>query len=87
MEIPAAPDLTLFIFRQRFSGCEAPEEDARNQALLEKINKRQRIMLTGTIVDGRFYLRMCILHLRTDHSRLDEALSIISNALKELREG
>ena len=43
-------------------------------------------MLTGTIVDGRFYLRMCILHLRTDHSRLDEALSIISSALKEFRE-
>ena len=87
VEIPAAPDLTLFIFRQRFSGCEASEEDARNQALLEKINRQQRVMLTGTIVDGRFYLRMCILHLRTDHSRLDEALSIISSALKELREG
>ena len=42
VEIPAAPDLTLFIFRQRFSGCEASEEDARNQELLEKINRQQR---------------------------------------------
>ena len=86
VEIPVAPDLSLFMFRQRFENCKPAEEDARNQALLERINRDQRVMLTGTIVDGRFYLRLCILHLRTDHARLDEALAIISDALEENRE-
>ena len=87
VEIPVAPDLSLFMFRQEFENCKPAEEDARNQRLLERINQDRRIMLTGTIVDGRFYLRLCILHMRTDHARLDEALSIISDALEENREG
>ena len=85
VEIPVAPDLSLFMFRQEFENCKPAEEDARNQRLLERINQDRRIMLTGTIVDGRFYLRLCVLHLRTDHARLDEALSIIAGALEENR--
>ncbi|MFP6739432.1 MAG: aminotransferase class V-fold PLP-dependent enzyme [Planctomycetota bacterium] len=85
IEIPVEPDLSLFIFRQRHDDCTPQEEDARNQALLERINRPQRVMLTGTVVNDRFYLRLCILHLRTDHARLDEALSIIDGALEENR--
>ena len=86
VEIPVAPELSLFIFRQRFESCAPQEEDARNQALLERINRHQRVMLTGTVLNDRFYLRLCILHLRTDHARLDEALSIIDDALEETRQ-
>ena len=86
IEIPVEPDLSLFIFRQRHQDCTPQEEDARNQALLERINRHQRVMLTGTLVNDRFYLRLCILHLRTDHARLDEALTIIDDALEETRQ-
>ena len=63
------------------------DEDSLNQTLLERINEDQDVMLTGTVVKERFYLRMCILHLRTDQSRLDRALSLIDSALQMSRQG
>ena len=87
VEIPVEPDLSLFIFRQRHQGYTPQEEDSLNQTLLERINEDQDVMLTGTVVKERFYLRMCILHLRTDQPRLDRALSLIDSALKMSRQG
>jgi aromatic-L-amino-acid decarboxylase len=81
VEIAAPPELSLFAFRQRFPGRTLVEENRLNQDLLARINAPRRIMLTGTTLDGKFYIRVCILHLRTHRDRVEEGLQIILNAL------
>ncbi len=83
VEIAAPPELSLFAFRRRFGGCPLEEANARNRALLERINEPRRVYLTGTDIDGVFWIRVCVLHLRTDRARVDEALEIIRRALRE----
>ncbi len=85
VEIPVAPELSLFAFRQRFRHLTPEEENQRNRDLLTRINAPRRIMLTGTEMAGRFYLRICVLHMRTHRDRLDEGLEIITQALADAR--
>ncbi|ADJ29760.1 pyridoxal phosphate-dependent decarboxylase family protein [Nitrosococcus watsonii] len=85
VEMAAPPELSLFAFRQRFQGVSREEENRRNQALLERINAPRRIMLTGTEVGGRYFLRICILQLRTHEAILNEGLELILEALAEGR--
>jgi aromatic-L-amino-acid decarboxylase len=86
VEIPVAPQLSLFAFRQRLTNASIAEENDHNRRLLERINASPRIMLTGTMMKGSFYLRICVLHLRTHRARLEEGVKIIREALAELRE-
>ena len=81
-EIAAPPELSLFAFRQRFQNRDLEEENRRNRELLERINARNRIMLTGTEISGRYYLRICVLHLRTHAPVMEEGLAIILDALR-----
>ena len=85
VEITAPPELSLFAFRQRHSSVDLEEENRRNRDLLERINKSRRIMVTGTEIQGKFYTRICVLHLRTDRARMEEGLEIILRALEEGR--
>ncbi|KFI21361.1 pyridoxal phosphate-dependent decarboxylase family protein [Nitrosococcus oceani] len=85
VEMAAPPELSLFAFRQRFQGINREEENRRNQVLLRRINAPRRIMLTGTEVGGRYFLRICILQLRTHEAILNEGLELILEALAEAR--
>jgi aromatic-L-amino-acid decarboxylase len=85
VEIAAPPELSLFAFRQRFKGVCQEEENHRNRALLERINESCRIMITGTEINSCYFLRICILHLRTHESLLNEGLELIVRALAEAR--
>lgn len=87
VEIAAPPELSLFAFRQRYKGASQEEENRRNKILLERINAPRRIMITGTEVNGCYFLRICILHLRTHEAVLNEGLDIILRALAEARNG
>jgi aromatic-L-amino-acid decarboxylase len=84
VEIAAPPELSLFAFRRRWPGVDVGEENSRNRELLSRINAPRRVFLTGTYLDGRFFLRLCVLHLRTHRDRVEEALEIIR---RELRAG
>jgi aromatic-L-amino-acid decarboxylase len=85
VEIVAPPELSLFAFRQRFKGTCRKEENRRNRALLEHINGPRRIMITGTEINGCYFLRICILHLRTHETIVNEGLDLIVQALAETR--
>ncbi len=85
VEIAAPPELSLFAFRQVFGDADLEETNRRNRKLLEEINRPARIYLTGTTLGGVFYLRICVLHLRTNRERVDEGLEIIRRALEERR--
>jgi aromatic-L-amino-acid decarboxylase len=86
VEIAAPPELSLFAFRQRFPGAPRDEENRRNRSLLEQVNSARRVYLTGTEVRGKFYLRVCILHLRTHQDRVEEALETVLACLRAGRE-
>ena len=78
-ELPWAPDLSVVAFRL------AGRDDSAQHALLRNINSSQRILLSSTRIDGRTYLRIAVLSLRTHEDRIREALDIISRAADGMR--
>jgi len=85
VEIVAEPELSLLAFRARREGASAAEEDALNRRLSAKVNEKQRVLLTGAVVKGRFLIRMCILSFRTHADRVAMAVEDVREGLAELR--
>ena len=82
LEMATPPELSLFAFRKRWPGVDLEEENRRNRDLLHRINAPRRVFLTGTDLEGKFYLRICVLHLRTHRDRIEEGLEIIRRELR-----
>jgi aromatic-L-amino-acid decarboxylase len=82
VELIAEPELSLFAFRVRPPG----ETDERrleelNRAVLVAVNDRQRVLLTGARVEGRFLIRVCVLSFRTHQDRLDACVEDVRAAV------
>jgi aromatic-L-amino-acid decarboxylase len=87
IEILAEPELSLLAFRFAPPGVTDPEAlSALNKRLLERINERKRVFLTGTLLHGRFAIRICILSFRTHHDRVAMAIEDIEAAIRETSE-
>jgi aromatic-L-amino-acid decarboxylase len=74
-------------FRLRPSGsgrAALARADQASRELLDRINESGRIVLSSTMVEGRFTLRLCVLSHRTHRDRLEEALDIIGAASRRL---
>ncbi|MCP3962984.1 MAG: aminotransferase class I/II-fold pyridoxal phosphate-dependent enzyme [bacterium] len=84
LEIVAEPQLSLVVFRLRPEGAGREQLDQLNRDFMERINQRQRVMLTGTVLDGSFALRICVLSFRTHQERMEMALEDIRAAAQEL---
>ncbi|MGI5427326.1 pyridoxal phosphate-dependent decarboxylase family protein [Streptomyces sp. CA-179760] len=81
LEVPQRPDLSTVVFRVRpaeGSRAAAERADEASRRLLERINGHRRIVLSSTVVDGRYTLRVCVVSHRTHHDRVAEALKIIT---------
>jgi aromatic-L-amino-acid decarboxylase len=84
IEILAEPQLSIVAFR-RVPGERSPEAaDEGNRRLLDAINARGRVHLTGTVLRGRFALRICVLSFRTHRDRIDACLEDIRSAIAEV---
>lgn len=86
IEIVAEPQLSLLAFRHvpvALRG-DVAAIDAHNQRLLAAINRRARVYMTSTLLDGRFVLRICVLSFRTHRDRIDAGLADIEAAIAEL---
>lgn len=85
--IVSEPRLSLVSFRLE---PEAPETmasdeiDAVNREWLRRINARQNVYMTGTMVDGRFALRICVLSFRTHADRMETCLNDLRETLESL---
>ena len=77
VEILAEPQLSIVAFRLAPPGLSEAELDARNHDLLNRINARKRVFLTGTRLSGRFAIRICVLSFRTHRDRMEAALEDI----------
>ncbi len=90
MEIVAEPQLSIVAFRlnpgvrDRGRRMSEDELNALNRELLARINGRQHVMVTPTVLDGRFVIRICVVSFRTHRDRMQIALDDIRAAVGEV---
>lgn len=80
IEIVAEPQLTILAFRLVRPGLDGEQLNALNRDVLERINAKKRVMLTPTVVDDRFVIRICVVSHRTHRDRVEMALEDIRSA-------
>ncbi|HEY3204438.1 MAG TPA: aminotransferase class I/II-fold pyridoxal phosphate-dependent enzyme [Thermoanaerobaculia bacterium] len=83
IEILAEPQLSIVAFRLRRQGLDEDGLDRLNRDLMNRINARKRVYLTGTMLRECFAIRICVLSFRTHRDRMDEALEDIRAAVRE----
>ena len=83
IEILAEPQLSIVAFRLRPPGLSEDELNRLNRSLLDRINGRKRVFLTGTLLGGRFAIRICVLSFRTHRDRMEEGLEDIRGAVAQ----
>jgi len=79
-----APDLSVVAFRYAPEGTDS---DAASQRLLQHLQQEGRVMLSGTRIDGRYYIRCAILSFRTHAEHVDEAIDALVRAAEVVRHG
>jgi len=84
IEIVAEPELSIVAFRAIRTGLSDNEINHVNHRLLDAVNRRQRVFLTGTTVRGRCFLRICVLSIRTHQDRMEMCLEDIRSAMREV---
>jgi aromatic-L-amino-acid decarboxylase len=83
VRVVAEPELSLLAFRVEPTGWSAAETDRLNRRVLELVNRRNRVLLTGTTSGGRFLIRVCVLSVRTHRERLEMARDDVRSAISE----
>lgn len=78
IEVVAEPQLSIVAFRLLKAGADL---DALNHELMARINARQRVMLTGAVVDSKFVIRICVVSHRTHRDRMEMCLEDIRAAV------
>ena len=78
LDVPWEPELSTVVFRL------TDGDDDRNTALLERINASRRVFLSSTRIEGRYWIRVCIVSHRTHRDRIEEAVEIIRGAVRDL---
>ena len=82
VEMIAEPQLSLFAFRYRPAGVTDEAVLARlNRALLQHVNNKQRVFLTGARSAERFFARVCVLSFRTHADRIDALVEDVREAV------
>ncbi len=84
MEILAESRLSLTAFRLAPKGLSDDDLGALNHELLAAVNARQNVYLTGTLLHGRFALRICVLSFRTHQDRMEQCLADIRESVAAL---
>ncbi|GIJ47857.1 L-2,4-diaminobutyrate decarboxylase [Virgisporangium aliadipatigenens] len=87
LEVPLRPDLSVVAFRCRPTG-DGPDAvaraDASSRRLLARINAHRRFVLSSTVIDGRYTLRVCVVSHRTHEDLIDEAIDIITEEVQKI---
>lgn len=85
IRILAEPQLTVVAFRFEAGGGDAAARNDRNRELQRRVNARRRVNITGTVIDGGFVLRICVLSFRTHREHVARAIEDVAAAAAELR--
>jgi aromatic-L-amino-acid decarboxylase len=84
MEILAEPRLSLTAFRLAPPGRSEDALNVLNRELMDRVNDRKNVYLTGTLLRDRFALRICVLSFRTHRDRMEQCLADIREAVEEV---
>ena len=84
LELVAEPALSLLAFRVARPSASPAAIDALSRRLCAKVNEKQRVFLTGAVVQGRFLIRICVLSFRTHQDRMEAAIEDVRASLAEL---
>ena len=84
MEILAEPKLSLTAFRWAPEGYSEDGLNDLNRELLRCVNARKNVYITGTMLRGRYALRICVLSFRTHQDRMAQCLVDIQECIEEL---
>ena len=77
INLVAPPQLSLLAFCVEPTGSSLLEQNKATSRLLERVNARRRVMLTGCTVDGRFLARLCVMSFRTRERHVELAVDQI----------
>jgi aromatic-L-amino-acid decarboxylase len=83
IEIVTEPRLSIVAFRLVRPGLGLEALNRLNRERIERVNARQRVHLSGTVLGGAFVLRICVLSFRTQRERLAQGLQDIRAAIGE----
>ncbi len=75
-EVGPAPDLSVVTYRYRPKRGDANEF---NRRLITAVQEDGRVFLSSTLLDGRFTLRLAVLHFRTHLAEVDLALDVLQH--------
>ena len=84
MEILAEPQLSLTAFRWAPASYSEDELNDLNRELLACVNARKNVYITGTMLGGRYALRICVLSFRTHRDRMEQCLADIRACVEEV---
>ena len=77
--------LSIATFRYAPDGVPDDELDALNEALLDRLERGGEVFLSNAILDGRFFLRLCIVNFRTTEADVRALPEIVKRVGAELR--
>lgn len=83
-EVGPPPDLSVVTFRYR-----PPRGDADefNRRLIAAVQNDGRVFISSTQLDGRFTLRLAVLHFRTHLAEVELALDLLRHCARQLVDG
>jgi aromatic-L-amino-acid decarboxylase len=84
IEILAEPQLSIVAFRWRKPGIDDEALNRVNRDLMDRINGKKRIYLTGTMLGEQFAIRICVLSFRTHAERMEMGMEDIRQAVREV---
>ena len=76
------PDLSVVAFRYRPEGMDA---DFASERLLQHLQQEGRVMLSGTRIDGKYFIRCAILSFRSHAEHVDDAIDAIVRAARTVK--
>jgi len=83
IEILAEPQLSIAAFRLTRAGLDSKGLNALNREFMNRINRRKRIYVSGTMLGDIFAVRICVLSFRTHLDRIREGLEDLRAAVQE----
>jgi aromatic-L-amino-acid/L-tryptophan decarboxylase len=78
--VVAPVGFSVVVFRHTVAGADGAEEDARNEAILDRVNASGEVFLSHTRVRGRYALRLAIGNLRTTEDHVARAWALLTAA-------
>jgi aromatic-L-amino-acid decarboxylase len=87
LEVVSQPQLTVTAFGVQRPGWSVEHCNDATRRLIQAVNRRQRVYLTGTMLSGRYVIRICVLSFRTHRDRIDMCLEDILEGLEEVLAG